>query len=388
MSPTPVTIANHRVVHISFGLDVGGQEKLLVEFARHADRARFDLMFVSLGGRGELANDLESHGWRVVALEQPHGLKPGLSCRLARLFHDERPSVVHTHDGRSLLYAAPAVRLARVPLFVHTCHGLIPRGTRRQEALVSLVSRLADRWVCVSEDVRLQSRLLGIRDKLMCTILNGIDLTRFGYTGPAPEGPVVTVSRLGRAKDIPTLVRAVELARQQAPDIKVEVAGGGPCLDELLDLAASLNLSGHVRFLGEVHDVPAVLARASMFVLPSLAEGLPLTVLEAMARGLPVIATRVGGLPELVISGETGLLVPPADPAALAAAILSLWGDPARRMAMGQAARERIERFFDIRRMVADYEALYHELGLPAASEPVSPETNGMIHTRREAQVR
>lgn len=372
-------VGNNRVVHISFGLDVGGQERLLIEFARHSDRSRFALTFVSLGDRGELANDLEAHGCRVVALGQPLGIKPSLSFRLARLFHKERPAVVHTHDGRSLLYAAAAARLARVPVLIHTCHGLIPRGTKRQEAMVALASRMVDRWVCVSEDVKIQSRALGVRDKQMCTILNGIDLTRFAYSGPTPDGPIVTVSRLSPAKDLSTLVKAAELASKQAPDISVEAAGGGPCLADLKRLAEELKVAERVRFLGEVHNVPAVLARASMFVLPSLAEGLPLTVLEAMARGLPVIATRVGGMPELVIDGHTGLLVPTGDPVVLANAILTLWRDPARRISMGRAGRERVETMFDIRRMVADYEALYHQLGVPDAAEPVAAPAGGVV---------
>ncbi|HKI18887.1 MAG TPA: glycosyltransferase, partial [Isosphaeraceae bacterium] len=112
-------------------------------------------------------------------------------------------------------------------------------------------------------------------------------------------------------------------------------------------------------FLGETRDIPAVLARARMFVLPSRSEGIPLTVLEAMARGLPVVATRVGGLAEVVEDGVTGLLVPPADPAALAAAIVGIWDDPNRGNRMGGAGRQRVVERFDVRTMVAGYEALY-----------------------------
>jgi glycosyltransferase involved in cell wall biosynthesis len=118
-------------------------------------------------------------------------------------------------------------------------------------------------------------------------------------------------------------------------------------------------LDGEVRFLGEVADIPGLLARASIFVLSSLTEGISVCLLEAMARGLPVVATRVGGNPELVIENNTGLLVPPGSPEELAQAILLLRGDPARACAFGQAGRERVQKFFDARCMVSQYERLY-----------------------------
>ena len=145
--------------------------------------------------------------------------------------------------------------------------------------------------------------------------------------------------------------------------MRVEVAGGGSCLEDLKGLAAELGVAERVTFLGEVRDIPALLSRARMFVQPSLSEGIPLTVLEAMARGLPVVATRVGGLPEVVIDGETGLLVPAADPPALAEAVLTLWRDPDAAGRMGDAGRRRAEERFDVRRMVSQYEALYLEEG-------------------------
>ena len=348
-----------RVVHVSFGLHVGGQEKLLVEFARHSDPSRSALTFVSLGDRGELADDLEACGSVVVALGQPSGLKPGLILRLSRLFRGVGPAVVHTHDTRSLFYAAPAARLTRVPRVVHTCHGRDVRATSRQEAMARHLSRLVDRYVCVSQEVKAQCREQGITGSRVCTILNGIDIDRFPYNGPSPDGPVVTVARLSPEKDVANLVRATAIAAHEGDDLRIEVAGGGSCLEDLKGLAAELGVAERVTFLGEVRDIPALLGRARIFVLPSLSEGIPLTVLEAMARGLPVVATRVGGLPEVVIDGETGLLVPAADPPALAQAILSLSRDPDAAGRMGEAGRKRVERIFDVRRMVADYEALY-----------------------------
>jgi glycosyltransferase involved in cell wall biosynthesis len=144
-----------------------------------------------------------------------------------------------------------------------------------------------------------------------------------------------------------------------AAPFRLEIAGDGPSRPMLEALAKELNLEDRARFLGRVDDVPALLGRASMLVLPSRMEGISLTLLEAMARGLPCVATRVGGNPEVVIDGETGLLVPSENPEALASAIQALGNDPERAAAFGQAGRARAERHFDIRRTVAIYEAIY-----------------------------
>lgn len=360
-----------RVLHVTQGLDVGGQEKLLVEFARHTDRGTFDLRFVVLGTRGSLTADIESSGWPVVELGQPSGLRPGLVARLARLFRRWRPDVVHTHDDRPLLYGTPAAWLARVPRVVHTKHyGRIAQITARQARLSALAARLIDRYVCVSRDAARIAAEQGVPAVRLCTVWNGIDVARFDYTGPRPDGPVVAVARLSPEKDLATLLRALARAAGVAPTLRLEIAGDGSCLPELRQLVTDLGLSERVAFLGEVRDVPGLLARAALFVLPSLTEGISLTLLEAMSRGLPVVATRVGGNPEVVVEGETGLLVPARDPEALADAVLTLWHDPERGRRMGLAGRRRVEEHFEIRRAVARYEELYREVLAAPSGRP------------------
>ncbi len=169
----------------------------------------------------------------------------------------------------------------------------------------------------------------------------------------------MTVARLTPEKDIATLLRAVALIAPHARNLRLEVAGDGPCMGELVKLVGELHLGERVRLLGQVREVPQLLARASLFVLPSRTEGLSLTLMEAMASGLPVLAARVGGNPEVVAEGTTGLLVPPGDPEALAEALLRLWHEPDLRQRLGQAGRQRALERFDVRRMVAEYERLY-----------------------------
>jgi glycosyltransferase involved in cell wall biosynthesis len=352
-----------RVAHVSLGLDMGGQEKLLLEFARHADRPRFALRFVSLSTRGVLAEDLESCGWPVAALEEPPGLRPGLVLRLAGLFRRWKADVVHTHDDRPLIYGVPAARLARVPCVIHTRHGQSFWITLRQTALVNFAASLTDRFVCVSEDSARLTVRHGVSAEKVGSIWNGIDVSRFAYAGPNPQGPVVTVARLSPEKDVGNLIRAAALVAQEDTGFRLVIAGDGVCLPALKQTAEELGLGEQVRFLGQVRDIPALLGTASLFVLPSLSEGVSLTLLEAMARGLPVVATCVGGNPEVVVHEETGLLVPARDPAALAQAVLRLRRDPDGCRRLGLAGRRRVESLFDIRRMVARYEALYLENG-------------------------
>ena len=350
-----------RVAHVAPGLEMGGLERLLVELARHADRRRFELSFVSLGTRGSLAADIEDQGWPVTALEQPLGLRPRLVLRLARFFRCQRIDMVHTHDDRAQVYGSLAARLARVGGVIHTRHGRSIGASARQVLLVNACARLVNRFVCVSEDGGRLAVRQGVRPGRVRVIRNGIDTMQFDYCGPRAEGPVVTVARLSPEKDIATLLRAAALVVPQYPGFRLEVAGDGVCLPDLRHLSCELGLNGRVVFHGQVRDVPALLSRASLFVLPSLSEGISLTLLEAMARGLAVVATRVGGTPEVVVDGATGFLVGPGDPPAVAEAMLRLLRDPEKNRAMGATARRRVVQEFDVRRMVADYENLYQE---------------------------
>jgi glycosyltransferase involved in cell wall biosynthesis len=362
--PTPT-----RITHVAQQLDTGGMERLLVEFARHADRTRFEPSFIAIGPGRAVADELAACGCDVTVLAEPPGLRPTIAFRLARLFRARRVDVVHTHNTKPLLYAGPAARLAGVGGVVHTRHGRRHGATPRQDLAFRWAARCADHVVCVSDDAARLCRGDGVDPRVVCTVPNGIDLERFPLAGSDPSGPAVFVGRLVADKGLATLLRAARAVAAARPTFRLAIAGDGPCAADLRALAADLGLAGVVDFLGAVRDVPGLLARGSLFVLPSLTEGMPLTVLEAMARGLPVVATSVGGTPEAVADGETGLLVPPGDAAALAGAVLRLHADPERARQMGLAGRRRAEARFDVRRMVSAYEALYRDaLGRPVAA--------------------
>ena len=364
-----------RVTHVVLQLRTGGMEKMLAEFARHADRERFDLRFVCIGERGPVADEISACGWEVACFGYAPGFKPDMLPVLCRDFVRGRADVVHTHNNVPLIFGGPAARLAGGIPLLQTRHGQAVGTTYRHRAAVRLAALLARRVVCVSEDARRVAAAEGIAERKLAVVRNGIDTARFSYGGPAAGGPAVAVGRLVPLKGVDVFLRAAADVVRRREGFRLEIAGDGPARPELQRLARDLGLERHVRFLGEVRDVPGLLARSSLLVLPSLSEGISLTLLEAMACGLPVVATRVGGTPEVVADGATGRLVEPGDPSDLARGILELWPPSDRSRAMGTAARERVVRCFDARRMVSEYEAMYLQLARPRAAARVpSPE--------------
>jgi glycosyltransferase involved in cell wall biosynthesis len=285
------------------------------------------------------------------------------TCRqLWRFFRTARPDIVHTHNSFPLIYGALAARLAGVRRLVHTRHGQRFGATARETVLFGLAARLVTRIICVSQDSRQLSAAEGLPEPRLQTIWNGIDAGRFSYAGPQRDAPVVTVCRLSPEKDVEGLLRAVALVASTDPSFRLRIAGDGPLGPALRGLARELGVETRVEFLGDVKDVAGLLQDASLFVLPSLTEGISLTLLEAMARGLPVVATDVGGNREVVVHGQTGLLVPSGQPARLADAIVTCRRDPDRAVGLGRAGRNRVLAHFQAHRMVRDYENLYREM--------------------------
>jgi glycosyltransferase involved in cell wall biosynthesis len=248
---------------------------------------------------------------------------------------------------------------------VHTKHGRNRPEFRRRVALNHLAARLSSCVVTVSGNAAdVARRTERVPPQKLRLIRNGIDLTDF--TPPRrPADSVkraIHVARLNVIKDQGTLLHAVRLVVDKVPDFRLDIAGEGEERQALECLRDKLDLAEHVRFLGERSDVSSLLAQSGLFLLSSIGEGLSLTLLEAMASGLPVVATHVGGNPEVVVDGHTGLLVPARSPVELAGAILSLISEPERARRMGTNGRRRVEAEFDMKRVASRYEELYRTL--------------------------
>ena len=360
--PETVATAALRVCHVSLTLKTGGLERILADLARHHDQKVCVPEFLAIREVGRFANEIRDAGGIVHQLSAAG--RVGQIRQMRRLFRERRFDVVHTHNTYPHIYASIAARLARVPVVVNTRHGQRAGHGWKSRTQFRWASHLVDRIITVSDDAaNLCIKVDGIAPAKVQRIWNGIDLSDFAFTGPAAKPIAISVARLSAEKDFPTLIRAIPEVVAQVPDFRLQIVGDGPERHRLESLTSELGMGQYIQFLGERTDVPQLLREAGFFVTASLTEGISLTLLEAMAVGLPIVATAVGGNPEIVLPGTTGYLCPSADPKALADSIVKLCRQPKDWLRMGRAGRERVVDHFDVRRMARDYEQLYRELG-------------------------
>lgn len=363
-----------RVAHVVLSLDLdGGLEKVLVDALLRFDARRVSSIVCCVEQRGAQASAVEAAGVPVHVVAKHWRADPFVPWRLARLFRAEGVAIVHSYSG---VYrdGSLAGLLARVPVLVHTDQGRLYPDTWWTRWTHRTLSRVRDRVVAVSEDLcQYLAMRVGVPANRLVVIGNAVDPTVYDGTGgrprfreslnvPAGAACVGIVARLVPVKDHRTLLRAAARVFHEAPDSCLLVVGDGPLRGDLERLARELGIAGRTRFLGHRTDVPAILPALDLFVLSSLHEGISLTLLEAMASGLAVVATRVGGTPEVVVDGHTGLLVPPGRPGLLADAIIRLLRDPRLRMEMGKAGQARVYERFGVQAMVEAYQRLYEGL--------------------------
>lgn len=352
-----------RVVHLVSSLNVGGLEMVVLHLARYCDRDRFSPHVLCLQEAGKLAPAIERLGIRVESLDCPELSKGKTLFRVAQRLRQLRPQILHTHNMNPHFFGALAACAVGVPVVIHTKHGRNYPDRRVAVLKNWFLSFFTNRVVTVSSDAATVVRQIEhVPTQRTTVIRNGIDIDRFPpvvRNGKCGGKEAIHVGRLNISKDQTTLLHAARIVADTDKDFRLTIVGDGPERDQLHSLTQELKLEKIVRFLGERHDVNALLAQADFFVLSSVEEGIPLTVLEAMAAGLPVVATRVGGNAEVVIPNQTGLLVKSREPPDLAGAMLAMLDDPEKARRMGLAGRDRVEREFDVKKVTASYESLY-----------------------------
>ena len=366
------------VVHLIYRLDIGGLETLLVDTINRMPAERYRHAIVCLTDYTDFAERIARPDVELYALHKAPGLAPEVHVKLFKLLRRLRPAILHTYNLGTIEYQAVAL-LAGVPVRIHAEHGRDasdPQGLNRKHNLLRrLLANVIDRYVPVSNDLaHWLDTTVRLPNRKVETIINGVDTERFhagAQVAPAAaawraDGAFVigAVGRLQDVKNHACLIDAFARLRARIPDQKLRLVlvGDGPLRARLEEQAAASGAGSDIVFAGAHADVAAVLGGFSLFALPSIAEGTPVTLLEAMASELPVVASRVGGIPEVVSDGVHGSLVPAGDPEALAQALAAYVRNPDLAAAHGRAARERIEHKYSMAAMLAAYLGLYDRL--------------------------
>jgi glycosyltransferase involved in cell wall biosynthesis len=360
-----------RVAYVIGELGKGGAEYQLYELVRGLDRSRFAPTVLALAAGGYWAEPLRQLGIPVQELAARGSADVGRLLRLRKALKALAPHVLHTILWSANSYGRLAALGLGIPVVITAERNLIARAPW-QIAIERALDRVTDRYLvnsrAIVDGLVRRERLPGAK---MQVVYNGIDLERIQPFAldrrPARQALgldparrlVAQVGRLEPQKDYPTFLAAAARVATALPDVDFLVVGDGALRAELETTARGLDIADRVRFLGLRHDVPGLLAGVDVLALTSRWEGLPNVVIEAMATGAVAVATDVGGCSELIVAGETGLLVPPGRPDAVAAALLEVLGVPERAAAMALAARRRIEREFTVRAMVAKTERVY-----------------------------
>jgi glycosyltransferase involved in cell wall biosynthesis len=364
-----------KVMLLMVGLGVGGTEGQVLELASRLDRRRFEVSVCALKGADVIAHELRALGVRVITLDGKGVWDVRVLYRLYRVILAERPDVIHAFLWLANLASSLVGRFLGVPVVIWSYRDVEVWKTKAHWLVDRVAVRWADAVTCCSDAVRrFVLTHMNEQEHKFATIHNGVNLEGFGSSRRVSrselglrEGVFVigTVCRLYEPKKgLAVFLRALTMMRggASAPPCQLLIVGEGPALGSLRDLSVELGVAGWVVFAGVRRDIAGVLPLMDVFVMPSLYEGFGIAIVEAMAAGRPVIASAVGGIPEIVVHGETGLLVPGGDAVALADAMETLLSHPEQARAMGMRGRERVRERFSIETAVQRHEQLYESL--------------------------
>ncbi len=370
------------IVHIIYALGTGGLENGLVNIINRMPPERYKHVIICLTHATDFAKRITAPDVKVIELHKREGHDLGVYWRLQKLLWQLKPDLVHTRNLAALEMQALTLLLPGVKR-VHGEHGRdiydLHGQNKKYNRLRKVMSYVIHRYIAVSKD--LENWLLttvNIPREKVEQLYNGVDLTRFIQLDDSVKTDVLppelakdyliigTVGRIAAVKDQLTLLKAFDLLVKSGSDIsdklRLVIVGDGPLFAALKEQVHDLGLDEKVWLAGDRKDIPALLRSMDIFVLPSLGEGISNTVLEAMATGLPVIATRVGGNPELVDDQNTGVLVPVGNSEELARVLLDIANDKDKLSAMGAAGLAKVQKQFHWDITVANYLAVYDEL--------------------------
>lgn len=386
-----VKAGRKRVIFLIDSLGMGGAERLMIPYLQHFDTSRFEPYVCALQIRSgnPIAADIERLGVPVDLLPVRRLRDPRNLFRVVRYLRRRQADLVHTQLEFSNVLGSLASRLIKIPS-VCTLHTFFDpswgkKSWRRHLAMWWTLRHFCDRIIAVSEGTRQHHIEVGrLPPERVVTLYNGIDLSGFASADEKtrlagrqalnipPDAPVlITVAVLRPQKGIQYMIEAMPAVLQAAPEARYLVVGSGEHEAVLKRMVDAYGLAERVIFTGVRQDIPNLLALSDVFVLPTLGEALPTVLAEAMAAGKPIVASAVGGVPEMVEEGVNGLLIPPSDPDKLAGACIRLLRDPEQARRLGYSGRQIVEQRFNIERQVQLLCDLYDSL---LASTQESPQ--------------
>ncbi len=361
------------VAHVVLGLSPGGTERLVIELSKRTRQSMRGV--ICLDSAGAWADELTNAGIPVVALGRRPGFSPALGFEIARHAREFGASILHCHHYSPFVYGSIAAALNHGLRLVFTEHGRLSDAppSKKRQLVNPLLGRMSGPIYAVSEDLKRHMIASGFPASRIQVIHNGVDPgTQPGAAEIARARAMLgidkdafvlgTVARLDCVKDLGTLLRSAALLGRRGLKPYVVVVGDGAERHALEQLASALGIHQQTRFLGHRDDARALLPGFDIYVNTSISEGISLTLLEAMAASRPVVATAVGGTPEVVLDRTTGVLIPPRAPETLADTLEELRTCTSTRIAMGLAGRARLEDQFSLEQMVARYEHVYQSV--------------------------
>lgn len=366
------------ILHVYPNSQTGGIQNQIISLLKVYDRETFTPYICCFGPKKEMGRMVENLGVDFISFNRENykTFSPGLLMNLYKLIKDRRIHIIRSHNYRANLYSLLAGRLAGVPVVasIHNVYTNKDKSLKRR-LINQAILKMAPRLIAVSDAIKNDVvRYLGIDPAKITVIYNGVDTVRFDpektfndireeFSIGREDILIGFIGRLVNFKGVEHLIKAVSLLKDEFGSMKLLIVGDGPVRDTLKAKAADSNIGGITRFTGKRADIPAILACIDILAIPSVGEeGFPNTLVEAMSMGKSVVATTVGGIPEVIDNGVTGLLIPPSDPTRLAAALKMLINNRELSLKMGRAARRVVTEKFSVRATAEKWESIYRDV--------------------------
>lgn len=372
-------LAKCRLAMLVNNFDVGGLENLVISLLDHLDQSRFELYLICLNGGGKQYDKIKLPEDKCLILTKRQlnfafsSVDINSILEIRKFIRKHRIDIIHAHNAAPLIYSGVAsLFMMKRPVLLYTEHNQIYSATGFSRKKFKLYLRFADHIVAISENLKKSLKEDFSASAPMTLIYNGIDGQRFSTSVAKDVRAELGVDKniflfgcgvvLSKQKGMPYLFEAISGIKDKLQDCLFVIAGDGPLKGELEDLSRTLKIDHLVRLIGYRSDMPDVVSSLNAYVLPSLWEGLPLSLIEALALSKPVVCTSVGGNPEIIEDKVNGLVVPPADPDALGRALLEMLQSKTMYKEMTAVNRQKFDDQFSLTSMVSVHEDLYKKL--------------------------